>query len=96
MKELRLFVAIFCAGIASHLSAQVVWTDPPFPSIDDPVVLYYDASEGNGELSGTIPIYIHTGLITSASSSPNDWQYVTMPWGVADPDWVMDYEGTDL
>jgi len=76
--------------------SQVVWTDPPFPSIDDQVTLHYDATEGNGELQGTIPVYIHTGLITSQSSTPNDWQYVNMPWASTDPQWVMDYEGTDL
>ena len=64
--------------------------------MDDQVTLYYDASEGNGDLSGTIPVYIHTGLITSASSSPTDWQYVNMPWASTDPAWVMNYEGTDL
>ena len=93
MKQLFLSAA-FCA--AWTLSAQVVWTEPAFPSIDDQVTLYYDASEGNGDLSGTIPVYIHTGLITSASSSPTDWQYVNMPWASTDPAWVMNYEGTDL
>lgn len=79
-----------------HVQSQVVWTDPPFPSVDDQVVLYYDASQGNGELEGIIPVYIHTGLITSQSSAPNDWQYVNMPWASTDAAWVMDYEGTNL
>ena len=81
---------------AATASAQVVWTEPAFPSADDQVTLYYDATQGNGELQGTIPVYIHTGLITSASTTPNDWQYVNMPWASTDPEWVMTYEGTDL
>ena len=59
------------------------------------VTLYYDATQGNGELHGTIPVYIHTDS-TSASTTPNDWQYVNMPWASTDPEWVMTYEGTDL
>ena len=74
----------------------MVWTDPPFPSADDQVTLYYDASQGNGELTGVIPVYIHTGLITSGSSTPTDWQYVNMPWASTDPEWVMDYVGINL
>ena len=93
---MRFCLSLVLGMMAGGLAAQVVWTDPPFPSIDDQVTLYYDATEGNGELAGTIPVYIHTGLITSESSSPTDWQYVNMPWGVASPDWVLDYEGTDL
>ena len=69
---------------------------PSFPSADDQVTLYYDASQGNGELTGVIPVYIHTGLITSGSSTPTDWQYVNMPWASTDPEWVMDYVGTNL
>ena len=76
--------------------SQVVWSDPPFPSIDDQVTLYYDASQGNGELGGVVPVYIHTGLITSQSNTPNDWQYVTMPWASTDIQWVMGYEGVNL
>lgn len=82
--------------VAATASAQVVWTEPAFPSVDDQVTLYFDATQGNGELQGTIPVYIHTGLITSASTTPNDWQYVNMPWASTDPEWVMTYEGTDL
>ena len=88
------FLLSFLAPLA--VVAQVVWSEPPFPSIDDQVTLYYDASAGNGELDGVIPVYIHTGLITSQSSTPNDWQNVTMPWASTDVEWVMGYEGVDL
>ena len=89
-----LLLAALVAATTAH--AQVVWTEPAFPSADDQVTLYYDATQGNGELSGIIPVYIHTGLITSASSSPTDWQYVNMPWASTDPQWAMTYEGTNL
>ena len=62
MRLLFCFVAILlCASATS----QVVWTTPPFPSADEPVVLHYDAAEGNGELAGVAPIFIHAGLILS-------------------------------
>ena len=93
LRSVLSLVLLFSMG---SLMAQVVWTDPPFPSADDQVTLYYDASQGNGELDGIIPVYIHTGLITSQSSTPTDWQYVNMPWASTDPQWVMDFEATNL
>lgn len=93
---MRVVLSLFFLFSMSSVLAQVVWTDPPFPSADDQVTLYYDASQGNGELDGIIPVYIHTGLITSQSSTPTDWQYVNMPWASTDPEWVMAYEGTNL
>ena len=92
----RFMVTVLCALLPLFLSSQVVWTEPPFPSASDEVTLYYDAMQGNGELEGVIPVYIHTGLITSNSASPTDWQYVNMPWASTDPDWVMNFEGTNL
>lgn len=92
----RVLFAAILAAFPVFLGAQVVWTDPPFPSADETVTLYYDATQGNGELAGVIPVYIHTGLITSESSSPTDWQFVNMPWASTDPAWVMDYVGSDL
>ena len=96
MMKLKSLIVGLLGALPVFLSAQVVWTDPPFPSAEDQVTLYYDATEGNGELAGIIPVYIHTGLITSGSSSPTDWQYVNMPWASTAPEWVMDYEGTNL
>ena len=93
---MRFSLLIGALVASTAASAQVVWTNPAFPSADDQVTLYYDATQGNGELSGIIPVYIHTGLITSASSSPTDWQYVNMPWASTDPQWAMSYEGTNL
>ncbi len=66
---------------------QIVWTDPPFPTQNDQVTLYYDVAEGNAALIDEEPpcppcpfVYAHTGVITSESTSPSDWQYVHNPW----------------
>ena len=46
----------FCLALTPDLVAQVVWTEPTFPSVDDEVVLYFNSSLGNGELAGVIPV----------------------------------------
>lgn len=71
------------------VQGQIVWTDPPYPTQDDVVTLYYNANLGNGQLANVIPVYIHTGVITSASSGPSDWQHVQTNWGVANADYVL-------
>jgi hypothetical protein len=75
--------------------AQVVSFDPPLPDPDVPCVLHYNAAEGNAALLGQIPVYIHTGVITSASSGPSDWQHVVTPWASTDADWAMDFEANN-
>ena len=64
-----------------------MWTEPAFPTANDQVTLYYDIAEGNGALLSATPpfpggpfVYAHTGVITSASTSPADWQHVQNPW----------------
>ena len=86
----------FCLALTPDLFAQVVWTEPTFPSVDDEVVLYFNSSLGNGELAGVIPVYIHTGVITSNSSGPSDWQNVQTTWGTSDSNALMDPEGNGV
>lgn len=75
--------------LSLSLIAQIVWTEPAFPTQNDQVTLYYNATQGNGQLTGVIPIYIHTGVITNASTTPNDWQNVVGTWGTADAQVLM-------
>ena len=78
-----------------NLFAQVV-TNPFFPTQNDFVTITYDASQGNQDLLGESPVYIHCGVITSESSSPNDWQHVMGNWGIADSDFQMISLGDNL
>ena len=96
-KSLRALMAL-CGFALIHLQGigQIVWTEPAFPTQDDQVTLYYDANLGTGQLVGVIPVYIHTGVITSASTGPSDWQHVQTSWGVADPVAVMNPEGNGV
>jgi len=63
------------------MSAQVVWTDPVFFGDDEPVTVYYDATEGTTQLSSTFPVYFHTGVVTSNSTPSSIWQHVVGTWG---------------
>lgn len=75
---------------ARLLAAQIVWTDPVFPTPNLPVTIYFDALQGTAGLANcNCDVYLHTGLITSKSTSPSDWRYVVTSWGVANPAWKM-------
>jgi 1,4-alpha-glucan branching enzyme len=69
--------------------AQVVTLDPVFATQHDSVTIYFDASEGNGDLAGIVPVYAHTGVITNSSTSPTDWQNVQGNWGSHDSKVLM-------
>lgn len=81
--------------VSFQLNAQVT-LDPFFASQNDSVVVYYDATKGNGALVGQSQIYAHAGLITTESTSPTDWKFVQGSWGTADPSVEMTNEGNDI
>ncbi|HZV70624.1 MAG TPA: alpha-amylase family glycosyl hydrolase [Saprospiraceae bacterium] len=83
--------------ISVQSKAQVVWTVPAFPTKNDDITVYYDASEGNAALAGfTGPVYAHTGVITDLSTSGSDWKHVIGNWGTADARVLMHKESQDL
>lgn len=91
---MNLFRTLLLAGLgivcAFGLQAQVIWAEPAFPTVNDEVVIYFDATQGTGGLEDcNCDIYIHTGVITDASNGPSDWKNVQMSWGVANPDWQL-------
>ncbi len=68
------------------LQAQVVRTEPAFPTENDSVTVIFDATQGSaGLVNSTGDIYAHTGVITNLSSAPSDWKYVISSWGVNIP-----------
>ncbi len=71
------------------LRAQILEVNPAFPTINDIVTITYDATQGNAALVGQTQVYCHAGLITSASTSPTNWQYVQGNWGTVDPQVAM-------
>jgi glycosidase len=69
--------------------SQVLTVNPAFPTVNDVVTITYDATQGNAALINQNQIYCHTGLITTTSTSPTNWQYVQGTWGTADLDVAM-------
>jgi hypothetical protein len=85
-------LAILCGILYAHqvIGQNIVTTVPTNPSLDDNVVVTYDASAGNKRLqSFQGDVYIHTGVITNQSKNSSDWKYVQTPWGTADNRWKM-------
>ncbi|MEY4460415.1 MAG: hypothetical protein RL429_404 [Bacteroidota bacterium] len=62
-------------------TAQILSVTPAFPTQNDTVTVVYDATQGNAALTGVSPVYAHAGLITSASTSLTNWQFVQGTWG---------------
>lgn len=101
MKFRLLLFILFVPFISSEwsenaLQAQVISVSPVFPNADDTITITFDATQGNGALTGVSPVYGHIGLITSNSTSPTDWQYVVGNWGQADPATLMTDLGNNL
>lgn len=68
------------------LFAQVVTSLPPQPTINDSVIVIFDATQGDGGLAGyTGDVYAHTGVITDKSTHSTDWRYVVADWHVNVP-----------
>ena len=79
--------------VSSAVLAQVVSTDVAYFTVEDSINLTFDATQGNGNLNGTTPVYIHTGVITPNSDHKGDWQKQVSLWGQADPDVQMNAIG---
>jgi 1,4-alpha-glucan branching enzyme len=79
-----LFALSFSSG------AQVVISEPAFPTVNDAVIITFDATQGSGGLEGYAgDVYAHTGVITDQSTSSTDWKYVQADWGVNIPKCLM-------
>jgi glycosidase len=74
---------------AQPIGGRALEVIPPFPLESDTISVIYDAAQGNGALVATQPVFAHTGLITSTSTSPSNWQHVQGTWGSADPKVAM-------
>ena len=73
---MRRILSLIAVVLAYNSFGQILSTDPAFPTQTDQITIYYDATSGNGDLAGYIPVYAHTGCITNNSTGPNDWQQV--------------------
>lgn len=86
----RLLLAVIGLLCAFSPTAQILTTEPNFPTVTDEVTIYFDASLGNGGLKDcNCDVYLHTGVITSESNNDSDWKYVKTAWGQANADWKL-------
>ena len=83
IRKITLFLAATLITLIT--SAQVVTLDPFFASQTNTVTVTFDATLGNGALTGVNQVYAHTGVITNLSTGPTDWRHVVGNWGTADP-----------
>ena len=88
-------ILVFSICLIFLAKSQVLTVNPAFPTVNDVVTITYDATLGNAALINQSQIYCHTGLITSTSTSPANWQYVQGTWGTADLDVAMNYVGNN-
>ena len=86
-KQLFLCFSFFFS--AAIYQAQILEVNPAFPTVNDVVTITYDATQGNAALVGQNQVYCHAGLITSASTSPTNWQFVQGNWGTVDAQVAM-------
>lgn len=97
MKQKRLIILAFVFAFYTFtLHAQILTSTPAFPTQTDQITVFYDATTGNGDLSGYTPIYAHTGVITNNSVGPNDWQHTVGNWGTADASVLMTPMGNNI
>src|SRR5262245_45896526 len=76
----RLLIAVMgLLCISARVSGQLLVTTPDFPKDNDNLVITMDATKGNQGLNNFAnpnDVYVHTGVITSSSTSSGDWRYV--------------------
>src|SRR6185437_51564 len=78
--------------------AQLLTSVPVFPQDTGTVSIIVDCSKGNQGLynyASTSDVYVHVGVITSASTGPSDWRYVPFTWGTANPAAQATYIGNN-
>ncbi|HEX2900195.1 MAG TPA: hypothetical protein VHS96_10790, partial [Bacteroidia bacterium] len=86
MKSMKIsIVSLFLLVMGVCLSnAQVVTVTPAYPTIDDSVVIEFDATQGNAALAGVPTVYAHTGVINRFSTDLGDWEHQKSPWDSGD------------
>jgi len=91
MNNRLILLVVVWIWTAITAQAQIITADPAFPKVSDAVTITFDATQGTGGLADcNCDVYLHTGVITSASANASDWKNVVTEWGVANDDWKME------
>lgn len=80
----KILLTVFSVIVYAVSYAQLLTWTPNFPTDNSSITITVDATKGNKGLQGFAgPVFLHTGVITSASTSPSDWKYVQGQWGTS-------------
>lgn len=82
MKRL-LLAAIGLLGLHTCVCSQLLTWTPDFAKDNDNITITMDATKGNQGLNNYAnpnDVYVHIGLITSASSGPSNWLHAPFSW----------------
>lgn len=80
MYKLSRTLLVLLALAPGPMAAQLVSWTPAYPSLDDSLVILFDASQGNGNLAGVADVFAHTGLLNQYSTDVTDWQHQASAW----------------
>lgn len=80
-------ILILITGLGYTSVAQVITSNPVFPTSSDAVVITFYSDRGDMGLKDYPgdDVYAHTGVITDKSTSSTDWKYVIAGWGTFIP-----------
>lgn len=85
MKKLHITLGIFLCMALSNAHAQLLSWSPEFiQETSTPVEITVDGTYGNKALQGfatVTDVYVHIGVITTASTSNSDWKFSKFTWG---------------
>ena len=73
------FTLFFLTCLVTAKSQLLTWSPDFIQEVSDPVTITVDAAKGNQGLKDYIPtsdVYVHTGVITTFSTSSSDWKHV--------------------
>lgn len=79
-----LLVPFLCLGILVAHAQLLSWSPAFIQDTSSKIVITCDATKGNKGLLNYTPVtnvYVHIGVITTASTSSTDWKYVPFTWG---------------
>jgi len=94
MKRIFLICGLF-VFLAGRAFPQALTWSPLYPTVYDTITIIYDASLGNGALTGVTDIYMHTGVLTDESVNQTDWLHKPAQWGEADSTVLMENIGNN-
>jgi glycosidase len=83
----KLFILTGLLAFLHSTRGQELTSVPAFPQDTSTVAIVVNCALGNQGLYnyGDTGVYVHIGLITSASTSPTNWLHVPFAWGTANP-----------